>query len=576
MIFKLSIQEKHMRRFPSFTVALAGFALAFGIAGTFAFAQDKAAATAKQTAGAAKAGGPVAVVSITNLERLLSDTSYLLQASSVPEVGGFVSVMATQYTQGMDRARPLGLMVSLEDGNPVFVGFLPIADRGAFFDALAGIGVEPDDLGDGLFEIAAGGNAIFVKDANGWLYISQTEEALDNVPVDPSTALGELPKKYDVAVKINMQALPADIVDMMTEQIRGGFERSMAEQADQSPEEAEKARELGEASMAQLEQSIRDTEQVVLGWAIDEKGQKTYFDGGAQFVGGSKLAVQMDEAKNLKTAFSAFKLPEAVVSFRSTSLVSESDKGMIKNSLNTSLEQVKDRIENEINDDKASETVLELIDKIAKLFEQTIDEGMLDGSLSASVSGDALKVLVGGRVADGKALAQAVQDAVKDLSSYPEVPKFEFGYETYGGMTLHRTSIPVDSNDRAVQKVFGNSIKLTIGTADKAFALSLDASGDASLKSAIDAMKKTPSAAATPFEGVIEVADILEYAQSVAPNSMLDIVVEAVKLADGKDKVLVNGNVIPRGVIYRLSLDEGVLRAAGAAAKAGQPNAGGF
>jgi len=565
-----------MRRFPSLIATLAGFALAFGVAGTLAFAQDKSTATAKQTAGAAKAGGPVAVVSITNLERLLSDTSYMLRASNVPEVGGFVSVMATQYTQGLDRTRPLGLMVTMDAGTPVPIGFLPIADRGAFFDALAGIGVEPDDLGDGLFEIAAGGNAIFVKEANGWLYISQTEEALDNVPADPSAALGELPKKYDIAVKVNLQALPADMVDMMTEQIRGGFERSMAEQGDQTAEQAEKARELGEASMAQLEQSIRDTEQVVLGWAIDEKGQQTYFDGGAQFIAGSNLAAQMELAKNLKTAFSAFKLPEPVVSFRSTSMVAESDKSMIKNSLNTSLQQVKDRIENEINNDQASQTVLALVDKLGKLFEQTIDEGMLDGALSASVSGDSLKVLVGGRVADGKALAQAVQDAVKDLSSYPEVPKFEFGYETYGGMTLHRTSVPINSSDRAVQKVFGDSIKLTIGTADKAFALSMDASGDASLKAAIDAMKKTPSAAATPFEGVIKVADILEYAQAVAPNSMLDVVLEAVKLADGKDKVLVNGSAIPRGVIYRLSLDEGVLRAAGAAAKAGQGNAGGF
>lgn len=565
-----------MRRFPSFTAALAGFALAFGVAGTLAFAQDKSTATAKQATGAAKAGGPVAVLSITNLEKLLSDTSYMLRACNVPEVGGFVSVMATQYTQGLDRARPLGLMVSIEDGNPVPVGFLPIADRGAFFDALAGIGVEPDDLGDGLFEIAAGGNAIFVKDANGWLYISQTEEALDKVPADPAAALGELPKKYDIAVKVNMQALPADMVDMMTEQIRGGFERSLAEQGDQTAEEAEKARELGEASMAQLEQSIRDTEQVVFGWAIDEKGQQTHFDGMAQFVAGSKLAAQMDEAKNAKTAFSAFKLPEPVVSFRSTSLVSDSDKGMIKNSLNTSLQQVKDRIEEEINNDQASETVLELLDKVGKLFEQTIDEGILDGALSASVAGNSLKVLVGGRVADGKALAKAVQDAVKDLSSYPEVPKFEFAYETYGGMTLHRTSVPIDSSDVAVQKVFGDSLKLTIGTADKAFALSLDPNGDASLKAAIDALKKAPSAPASPLEGVIKLADILEYAQSVAPNSMLDVVLEAVKVADGKDKVLVNATVIPRGVNYRLSLEEGVLRAAGAAAKAGQGNAGGF
>ena len=108
------------------------------------------------------------------------------------------------------------------------------------------------------------------------------------------------------------------------------------------------------------------------------------------------------------------------------------------------------------------------------------------------------------------------------------------------------------------------------------FALSLDAAGDASLKAAIDAMKKAPSVAATPLEGVIEIGQIVEYAQSVSPNSMLDIVLQSIKDYAGKDKVLVNGNVIPRGVVYRLSIDEGVLRAAGAIAKAGGQNNGGF
>ena len=297
-----------MRRFPNFSATLAGLVLACGLANSMSSAQDKATATAKQAVAAAKAGGPVAVLSITNLDRLLSDVSYMLRACNVPEVGGLVSVMANQYTQGLDRTRPLGLSVSMDGETPVPVGFLPVSDRAAFFDSLAAIGVEPDDLGDGLFEISAGGNAIFVKDANGWLYISQTEEALDKVPADPAAGLGDLPKRYDLAVKVNLQALPTAIVDMMTEQIRGGFERGMAEQRDRTEAEVKQARELGEASLAQLEQSIRDTEQLIFGWAIDVEGQKTFMDGAAQFVTGSKLAAQADAAKNMKTAFSKFSM----------------------------------------------------------------------------------------------------------------------------------------------------------------------------------------------------------------------------------------------------------------------------
>jgi hypothetical protein len=43
----------------------------------------------------------------------------------------------------------------------------------------------------------------------------------------------------------------------------------------------------------------------------------------------------------------------------------------------------------------------------------------------------------------------------------------------------------------------------------------------------------------------------------------------------GKDKVSVKGRVIPRGAVYRVNVEEGVMRSIGAAAKAGS-GGGGF
>ena len=77
------------------------------------------------------------------------------------------------------------------------------------------------------------------------------------------------------------------------------------------------------------------------------------------------------------------------------------------------------------------------------------------------------------------------------------------------------------------------------------------------------------------MEGVIEVGQLVKYAQTVSPNSMIDIVLQTIQQYAGKDRVLINGNLIPRGLVYRFSVDEGVLRAIGTAAKSGQ-NGGGF
>ncbi len=554
--------------------SLAGIVLALGVLSCTAIAQDASTATAKQTLATAGATQPAALLSITNLDRLLKDIAYMLRASNVPEVGGLVSVLANQYTQGLDRMRPLGLAVTMQGTQPVPVGFLPVSDRAAFFDALAAIGVEPDDLGDGLFEISANGNTIFVKESSGWLFIAPSEDSLANVPADPASLLGDLPSRYDLAMKINLQALPAELRDMVTSQIRDGFERGLAEQDGQTPEEKKAAREMGEASLVQLEQVIRETEQAIVGWAIDAAGQKTYIDGAAQFVEGGQYAGQMEAAKNAKTAFSGFKLPGSAISFRATSLISDADKALAKNNIKNSMQQIETKID-EINDVQVRETVDKFVKGLIKIVEQTIDEGSLDGAMSVSVTGGTLKVLIGGNTADGQALAKEVQDAVKSLSGNPEVPKFEFNYATHGGMTLHRTSIPIQSNDAKVRALFGEELKLTIGTAEKAFALSLDPAGDASLKAAIDSSKAVPSAAATPMEGVIEVGQLVKYAQTVSPNSMIDIVLQTIQQYAGKDRVLINGNLIPRGLVYRFSVDEGVLRAIGTAAKSGQ-NGGGF
>ncbi len=49
---------------------------------------------------------------------------------------------------------------------------------------------------------------------------------------------------------------------------------------------------------------------------------------------------------------------------------------------------------------------------------------------------------------------------------------------------------------------------LTIATSDKAFLIAIDPSGDASIKAAIDGLATSKGAAATPVEGVVELAGL--------------------------------------------------------------------
>ncbi len=518
---------------------------------------------------------PVAVISVAPLDASLQDTSYLLRACNVPEMGGLVTIMANTYTQGLDRSRPLGATVTLEGDTPSAIIFLPLTQREQFFGALAGMGIEPDDLGDGLFEIDANGQTIFAKDTGAWLFIAQTESALAQVPENPAEILGELPNRYNVAIRLNVQALPDELKNMATEQMRIGFERGLAEQQGQTEEEREAAREMGEASIEQIERMIADTERVIFGWAIDSDGQKTYMDAGAQFLPGSDLAAQADMAAKQTSNYTAFILPNESAKFRFSSMISDSDKPVAKNNLRNSVSQAEQQLDQSDMPDDAKAMLKELVQGLATIMEQTIDEGEFDGAGSFSVANDTLRVLIGGRIADGNALAQEFKDAVSKFPSGPDVPTVEFDYETYQGVTLHRATVPVKIADPAAKKVLGEKLLITIGTAAKQFMIGLDPEGDASVKTAIDRMQAAQNVPATPFEGVIQLEQILRYAQAVSPNSVLDNVIATISEYAGKDKIQVNGSVIERGGVYRLSLDEGVLRAIGAAAKSGG-GGGGF
>jgi hypothetical protein len=55
----------------------------------------------------------------------------------------------------------------------------------------------------------------------------------------------------------------------------------------------------------------------------------------------------------------------------------------------------------------------------------------------------------------------------------------------------------------------------------------------------------------------------LRYAQAIESNPILDLAVEGIADYAGKDHVMLQSRSIPRGMVYRFTVEEGVLRAAG-------------
>lgn len=514
---------------------------------------------------------PVAVVSIAPLDQLLQDTSYLLKVSNVPEVGGLVTIMANQYTQGLDRSRPIGVAITMQDQMPSALVFLPLSSREQFFGALAGLGIEPDDLGNGLFEIDANGQTLFAKDSQGWMFIAQSEEALAQLPADPAQLLGSLPKQYDIAVNLDVQALPAELKEMAIKQMRIGLERGMAEQRDMSAEDKARAKELSEANIQQLERMIQETEKAIVGLQIDSTQQNVSLDFAGQFISGSKLANQVAALQDLTSGFTKLAFPNAAALFRVTSIIPEEDKAAQIMNLRNSILQLEQQIPEE---DRA--VAKDILQGLAKVIEQTIQEGTFDGAASVSLADDTFRALAGGLVADGRALEAELKKIAAAVKGEKDAPQFKFGYGTYQGMSLHSVQFPIKSNDPNVQKAFGDTLLVNIATADKSYLISVDPSGDAALKQAIDRLAASEATKVSPLDAFVEIGQVLQFAQALSPNPLVENALKTIRQYAGKDKVRVAARLTERGGIYRLTVEEGVLRAGGAAAKSANNGGGGF
>ncbi len=511
-----------MRKFRSLVALAATFTLSLFASGV-ATSQEK----------------PVALVSIAPLDKVLQDFTYLMRACGVGQFGGIGSNLVKQWADGLDFKRPSGAMVQLIDGQPVPLIFLPLDNRKTLFDALAGAGQFPDDLGGGLFAFDVGGRTVYAKDAGKWLFISQQEDDLKKLPADPSALLGDAPTKYDLGIRINLQALPAELRGAAVEQMKQGFERSLAEQRGQTDEEKAAAEEMGKASIKQMERLINETEQVLIGLATGPSIQKLQLDVAAQFVSGSELAKQVDQLNGLTSDFTGLLIDDAAMTVRSTSLVSEGDKAMGKNNIRSALSQIEKQIDDSGSLPTANKEAIKKFSKgLVAVLEKTIDGGKFDGGGAVSLSDNKVRAVFGGYIADGKQVEKDVKALVASMDSTPDA-KFEFNYAKHQSVDLHKVTIAIKSDDAQVKKVLGNELKLVIGTGDKILLVSLDPDGDALIKSALDRLNSKKGVKVIPGEMILKAGQVLSFAQSVAPNPILEAVSAAIEKSEGKDKLKV-------------------------------------
>jgi hypothetical protein len=212
-------------------------------------------------------------------------------------------------------------------------------------------------------------------------------------------------------------------------------------------------------------------------------------------------------------------------------------------------------------------------------FEATIRAGQMDGGAALQVSADSLTFVAGALVAEPAKIESGLKKLQAAVAAkYPEFPGVEWNAATHAGVNFHTFSVPIPQEKESRRQLLGDELHVAVGIGPDRVYLAVGRDNLNAVKQAIDASAAEPDKAVPPFELAVSLAPLAELAAAQATEPDRKAIAERVaetlrQEAEGRDHIRALGQVIPNGLRYRFTAEEGVLRALGAAATEAQRRA---
>ena len=468
------------------------------------------------------------------------------------------------YFQGIDENKPMGVVVTVEGTEFRPLAFLPVTDLPTVMGNLEQQLGRASDAGDGVRELQ-GPQPMFLKEQAGWVFIAQTPQALKDLPQNPAQLLDGMDQQYDIGIRAYLSNVPAQFKQMIVGQLGSLVQNSM-------PNDPAGA----EAQIQQLSQTINESDRVTIGWQIDPEKKETHFDVVSKPVAGTQMAKQAEAIRDAKSDFGGFLIEDAAIRGNMTSMILPEQ---MEQSL-AGLKRIQESTQKEIAGDEDLDAgtraaAQELIQTFFGIAESTIKTGKIDSCTSIILKPKTLTVLSAGHVADGTEVEAAVKKLVAASENQSEFSfsSVKFNAEQHAGVNLHTLALPIPADEYA-RKILGETLEITLGTAKDSAYVAVGADGMDYLKRHIDVSQNSPGQTVDPFSGELALTPILQFAESVEPNPILRSLTEMIR--DQPDRLRMRASVNDAdAVMYRLTLEEGVLSVLGQGLQMVGVNAGG-
>jgi len=315
---------------------------------------------------------------------------------------------------------------------------------------------------------------------------------------------------------------------------------------------------------------IQETDQFTLGIGIDPKSKVSFLEVSITALEGTSLAKELTASGMLKTNFGGFIQPDGAVTFNFAGPISPDDAAQGKNVIVELKKKALAELENDPNLDANSRPIArEVLDSLFSVLSSTVEAGKLDGGAVLMLNEKSLDFAAGIQVGNGKKVDEAFRKLIDLAKKDPEAPSVKLDAFKHAGITFHKITakIPEDREEDA-RAIFGDKIEVYLGSGESSLYVAFGKKSEALLKRVIDQSTSVADQNVPPMRLTVALLPFLKFAQSIDENADLEAVIKVLEEnVDSGDKIRITSAVIPRGAVSRFELDEGIVKAIGAAAK---------
>jgi hypothetical protein len=542
-----------------------------------AFALTAALAPVRAQENASK---PIALLAVSSYDELMQDADFLGGLLNMPQISQTVEGML-QGAKGLDRTKPLGLLVTQYGLPPTFAACVPVTDMKAFLESLAPVGVAIQDGGDGTTHVSAFNQTLYAKEANGWALVSMAPVMLEGMPADPGAEFAALTKDYDVALRFNLQNVPAEVRQQWGDLMGMAAQGAMVKNPDESDEAYAQRQKMMESQLATQKQMLNELDQLTFGVGVDRAGQKAIVDVLYTAVAGSELAKQVSAYKEATTNYAGFAQEGAAMTLNFAAKTTNMKPEDIDQLADNMRAQVNQGIaeESDLKSDESREKVKAAVGDFIEALRATLKAGAIDGGAVVNVSPEALTVVAGGVVTD----PAKVEDGLKKLaeiakSEEVDMPEVKWDAETYQDVKFHTLSHAGPEGDEAFKALFGEKLEMAVGLGKDSVYFAAGKNWMDGVKKVIDASAANKGKSIKPMELTVTATPIVETVAAHGDSdgkALCEAMAGALSQSSGRDHARVLIEPIENGGRWRVEVEDGLLRAIGTAVMAKQAQAAG-